>query len=133
MAQAPPVAPVRTVKDTLHGVTIEDPYRYMEDFKNAEVQAWFKARAESAEKMLGALPERETLLKRIEELDAGAPYSLFGLTRVPSGDLYYFKQLAEENVAKVYVRRGETEKLLIDPETFPKRDKADHFTISFFR
>jgi prolyl oligopeptidase len=133
MAQNPPVAPVRTVTETHHGITVEDPYRYMEDFKSAEVQAWVKAQADYAEKTLRALPQREKLLKRIEELDAGAPYSLFGLTRVPSGDLYYFKQLADENVAKVYVRRGETETLLIDPETFPKADKADHFTISFFR
>ena len=38
------------------------------------------------------------------ELDAGTPYTLSGITQHSSGDLFYFKQLAGENVAKVYRR-----------------------------
>ena len=38
----PPIAPVRVVVDDYYGNKIEDPYRYMEDLQNSEVQAWFK-------------------------------------------------------------------------------------------
>lgn len=134
MAQ-PPVARKDEVVDDYFGTKIVDPYRYMEDFKSADVQAWVKGQAEYAEKILHAIPGREALLKRIEELDAGAPFTITGITLRPNGDLFYFKQLAEENVAKVYVRDAATgkEHLLIDPEAFPKQDPQDHFTVSFYR
>ncbi|MBL8827380.1 MAG: prolyl oligopeptidase family serine peptidase, partial [Planctomycetaceae bacterium] len=135
MADQPPIAPVKNVTDTYHGVTITDPYRYMEDFKAADVQAWVKGQADFAERKLHAIPGREAILKRIDELDAGAPYSLTSLRLHPNGNLFYFKQLATENVAKLYVRESATgnERLLIDPDTFPKQDPKDHFTLSFFR
>ena len=40
--QGPPVAPVRAVVDDYHGTRIADPYRYFEDFKDPEVQAWVR-------------------------------------------------------------------------------------------
>lgn len=134
-AEEPPVAPTEDVIDDYFGTKVADPYRYMEKFDDPRVQSWVKGQAEFAHRVLGAIPERDALLKRIDELDAGAPYSVFGITRRANGDLFYFKQLAEENVAKVYRRDGATnaERLLIDPEAFSKNDPNDHFTISFYR
>lgn len=40
---AAPVAPVRDVEQTLHGVTVHDPYRYFENLKDPEVQTWLRA------------------------------------------------------------------------------------------
>ncbi len=135
MAETPPVAPVKVVTNSYHGTTVADPYRYMEDFKSPLVQDWVKGQAEVTEKTLRSLRGRDALLTRIVELNAGTPYTLFNITRRPSGDLFYFKQLATENVAKVYFREGQTgkERMLIDPETFPKQDEREHFTVSFFR
>ncbi|MBA4019939.1 MAG: S9 family peptidase [Pirellula sp.] len=135
MADQPPVAPVRTVVDDFFGDKVPDDYRYMEDFKNPEVQAWVKGQAEYAERTLAAIPGRAALLKRIDELDAGAPYSIYGIARHPNGNLFYFKQLASENVAKIYIRDGRTdeERLLVDPEKFPKVSPEDHFSLTFFR
>ncbi len=135
MADTPPTASKQVVTNQYHGTSIADPYRYMEDFKNSAVQEWVKGQANYCEQTLQRLVGREKLLARIRELDAGTPYTLSGLTRLPSGDLFYFKQLAAENVAKVYVREAKSgrERLLIDPETLPKRDAAGHYTISFFR
>src|SRR5450756_3043739 len=41
----PPYPPTRTTTaaDVLHGVTVPDPYRWLEDAKSPEVQAWMKA------------------------------------------------------------------------------------------
>ncbi|MDX1963946.1 MAG: prolyl oligopeptidase family serine peptidase [Pirellulales bacterium] len=135
MAEHPPVAPIHNVVENHHGTTIIDPYRYMEDFKSPLVQDWVRAQAEFTDKTIHALHGRDALLARIIELDAGTPYTISNITCRPNGDLFYFKQLASENVAKVYLRDGKTnqERLLIDPETFPKTNAADHYTISFIR
>ena len=50
MSESPPVAPVKVVQDKYHGTTISDPYRYMEDFKDPEVQSWVKGQADFADK-----------------------------------------------------------------------------------
>lgn len=131
----PPVAPVRVVTDEHHGISVSDPYRYMEDFQNPEVQAWVKGQAEFAEGKLRALAGREKLLKRITELDAGAPYRIFGIARRPNGDMFYFKQLAADNVAKVVFRAKDStqERVVIDPEKLPKKDADGHVSVGFFR
>ena len=135
MAESPPVAPVRMVRETHHGITVADPYRYMEDFKSAEVQAWVKGQADYAEGQLKKIAGRDQLLARIQELDAGSPFSIFGISPQPSGDLFYYKQMAGEKVAKVYRRdaKGGQERLLLDPEKFPKANPKDHISIAFFR
>jgi prolyl oligopeptidase len=134
IAQVPPT-PIKPVTNTYHGYTVTDHYQYLEDFQNPEVQTWVKAQAEYATNTLHGLPGRETLLARLRELDAGLPYVLTGETRLPNGDLFYFKRLASEKVAKIYCRDKATGKelLLIDPETFPKANAKDHFSLSFFR
>ena len=113
MAETPPVAPVQVVADDYHGTTVADPYRYMEDFKSSAVQDWVKAQADFAHKTLRSLQSRDALLDRIVELDAGTPYSLFGIERLPSGDLFYFKQRAAENVADFL--SGAPSGLAVDP------------------
>jgi prolyl oligopeptidase len=135
VAESPPAAPLRPVVDRYHEMTVVDPYRYLEDFKNPEVQQWVKAQAEFANRKLRSIPGREMLLKRIQELDAGRPFSLSGVTRLSDGSHFYFKQRASENVAKVYYRASldSAEQLLIDPELIPKASPEDHHTISFFR
>jgi prolyl oligopeptidase len=134
MAQ-PPVAPLKPVVEVYHGQSITDHYRYLEDFKSPAVQSWVKQQAEFAERSLAALPGNARLLARIKELDAGVAFTLNGITRMPSGELFYFKQLAAENVAKLYVRSGldGNEQLLIDPETFPKPAGGGHHALSFYR
>ena len=135
MAETPPLAPVKTVVDLYHDTKISDSYRYLEDFKDPSVQQWVKGQAEFADKTIRSLRGREALLKRIQELDAGRPFTLSGITCLPDGTHFYFKQLAAENVAKVYIRAGLSgqEQLLIDPDLIPKANADDHFTISFFR
>ena len=62
--------PTRTVdaKDVLHGVTVPDPYRWLEDASSPEVKAWMTAQDDLARRELGKLPVRAKLLARLKEL-----------------------------------------------------------------
>jgi prolyl oligopeptidase len=113
---APPVAPVRAVTDDYHGTKVVDPYRYMEDLKDPEVQVWFKGQNDYTRAVLAGLPGRAQLLMRIRELDQSVP--LVAAWRLP-GDLYLIRKLLPtEDVFKLYLRSGLNgqDRLLIDPE-----------------
>ena len=116
-APAPPIAPVRPVVDDYYGTEITDPYRYMENLKDPEVQAWMKSQNDYTRAVLAVIPGREKLLARMIELDEATSVVAF-VQRLP-GDLYLYRKLAaHENVPKLYMRRGLNgpEKLLLDPE-----------------
>lgn len=131
-AQTPPVAPVRNVVDEFWGVKVDDPYRYMENIKDPEVQAWFKGQADYAAGILKTIPGRDELLARIKELDSGRPYSISGIRRMPDGRLFYYKRTVDDNLAKLYTRVGLAgeERLLIDPSTMTPPG-GGHYSIGF--
>jgi prolyl oligopeptidase len=56
------------VADTYFGMTIADPYRWMEDLNSAEVKQWVDAENAVTSKYLDALPLRDQLKARITEL-----------------------------------------------------------------
>jgi len=113
----PPAAPVRPVTDDYYGVKVADPYRYMENLKDPEVQAWMKAQNDYARAVLAGIPGRQQLLARIRELDQSVPQ--VGAVRLPGDVNEIQKQLPGEDVAKFYLRRGLAgeDKLLVDPDT----------------
>ena len=60
----PRTARTDVVRDTYVGTTIDDPYRWIEDWTSDEAQAWLSEQAVYARKVLDALPERDTLFTR---------------------------------------------------------------------
>jgi prolyl oligopeptidase len=64
----PPVAPVRPVTDDYFATAVVDPYRYLEDFKTPDVQAWMKAQAAYTRARLDAIPGRAALRDRLLQL-----------------------------------------------------------------
>jgi prolyl oligopeptidase len=118
-APLPPPAAVRPVIDNYYGTQLVDPYRYIENLSDPQVQAWIKAQNDYARTVLASIPGRQKLLKRIEELDQSAPAGVSNLRCLP-GDLYFYEKLrAGEEVPRLYTRQGLNgqEKLLLDPET----------------
>src|SRR6185436_4280394 len=134
LAQSPPAAPpVRNVTDTYFGVAVPDPYRYMEDMKNADVAAWMKAQADYANASFKRIPGRDELYTEIEKRGDAVAARVFSVQRV--GDkLYYLKRLANENIAKLYVRDGHAgpERLLVDPELV-KNDDGTHSSTDYYQ
>src|SRR4026208_2392641 len=105
-AGAPPVAPVRPVTDEQWGVTVTDPYRYMEDLKAPDVQAWIKGQADHNDPTLARIPIRDELFARVKELDSGRPFRVSSIRRLANGRLFYLQVRADENLAELFTRRS---------------------------
>ncbi len=132
-ASALPVAPVKDVPETFFGTTVHDPYRDFEDTKKPEVAAWMKAHSEHAFATLKALPGRDGLRQRMEQLDASAPARVTDIVRTVSGAWFYQRRGVNEDQFKLYVRPGAqgAERLLFDPETLRQATGKPH-AINYF-
>jgi prolyl oligopeptidase len=113
--------PSRTVdaSDTYFGKTYKDPYRWLENLKDSEVEGWFQAQARLTDDILEKIPGRDALAKEWMELDKLNPAQYRSIA-FENGRVFYKKTLGGENVGKLYFRQGWTgaEKLLFDPTTY---------------
>src|SRR5262245_54851421 len=55
-------------KYTLHGVTIHDPFQWLEDLDSPETRSWIGEQNERTTRFLSAIPERDRIRKRLLEL-----------------------------------------------------------------
>jgi prolyl oligopeptidase len=110
-----PVARVDVVRDTYFGETLADPYRWMENDKDPEWLPFLKGQNDHARAVLDALPTRDSLLKRVEQL-SGDTVATSRVQR--AGGLIFFTQrpLGADNF-KLFVRQGAAghDRVLVDP------------------
>ena len=64
----PPAAPVRPVTDVYQCVEVVDPYRWLENGNDPEVQAWSRAQDARTRAFLASLPDAERIRARVREL-----------------------------------------------------------------
>ncbi len=123
----PPESRVETVVETIHGVQVSDPYRWLEDQDAPETRAWIEKQNAYTNLFLksysgrGQLEKRFTELLRIDEM--GAP-------RVRNGRYFYSRDRADQELRVYYYRDGQAgeEKLLIDPHGLSE-DKRTSVTL----
>lgn len=114
-----PATRLSPTTDTLHGVAVEDPYRWLEDVKSPEVQTWMRAQDGYARGRFGALPLTEPLRKRFAELyyvdSESAPFRA-------KNRWFWTKQAGTQEMSVVYWREGKTgaPKVLLDPNGWSK-------------
>src|SRR5947209_19416623 len=106
-----------SVTDTVYGVQVADPYRWLEDGESPEVAAWTEAQNRLTRETLEALPGREAIRKRLTEL-----LSIGTLTRpvARKGRYFYQRREGSQNQPVLYWRdgvRGE-DRVLIDPAVY---------------
>ena len=103
--------------DTLNGVRVADPYRWLEDEKSPEVQAWMKAQDDFARAQLGKLPRREAIAARLKEL---MYLDRLGAPTKRGSRLFLSKRSATQEKAVVYFKEvaGGDEKVLLDPNAW---------------
>jgi prolyl oligopeptidase len=106
-----------SVVEELSGMSIADPFRWLEDEKADEVRSWMKTKDASARAHLSALPERGPLASRLKELiyveARGAPVER-------KGRLFYWKKGKDQEKAVHFVKIAGEEQVLLDPNTMSK-------------
>lgn len=113
---SPAGAPVRPVSEDFFGTTITDPYRYMENLNDSDVQSWIKAQNDYARAVLAGISGRKQLLSRILELDQSV--SQVQASLLPGNIYVLLKMQPGESTRKLYIRQGlkGQDRLLLDPE-----------------
>ena len=119
----PPPTEAREIVETLHGVEVRDPYRWLEDQESPATRAWIDVQNEYTDTVLGMLPGRE----RLRELAADVlERDVWGLPNERGGRYFFSRRRADQNLAVVYVREGldGADRVLIDPHPL----SPDHTT-----
>lgn len=95
------------VMETIHGVKVVDPYRWLEDGDSAEVRSWTAQQNRLLRQTLDAVPSRKGLVNRLWALHGigalGVP--------VPKGKgrvarYFYTRREGQQNQPVLYVRQG---------------------------
>lgn len=130
-ADGPPVAAVRPVTDTYFGTAVVDPYRYLENTKDPEVQAWMKGQSDYANGVLAGLSGRDALAARIHELSSGAPRR-GGVVQRGTRYFYMLTDPKAEQPTLMY-RDGLAgeEHLLLDPAQLGK-GTTTHYALDYY-
>lgn len=110
--------------DVYHGVTVADPYRWLENPDSEATKAWVKAENEVTFKYLKQLPNRKAIQDRLTQL---WNYERFGLPRSRRGKYFYTRNNGLQNQSVLLVAdslTGEPHEL-IDPNKWTKDGTAD--------
>ncbi|WP_298237299.1 prolyl oligopeptidase family serine peptidase [uncultured Algibacter sp.] len=102
--------------DTYFDVEVKDPYRWLEDDRSKETEAWVRSQNKATYSYLNQIPFRKDLKERLSSLwnyeKVGAPFV--------EGDYTYFSKndgLQNQNVIYRKKETGDAE-IFIDPNTF---------------
>ena len=98
----PPATRVQVVRDTLHGVVIEDPYRWLEDQSSAETRAWVRDQMAWTRAQLAQAPGREALvatLSRFSKVDNRS------MPRVVAGQQFFTARKADQQQGMLVMKR----------------------------
>ena len=94
-----PHTPRGDVVDVLHGVSVPDPYRWLEDLDSQETQAWVQAQNELTYSYLEQIPARERIKQRLTEL---WDYARTGLPFKRGGRTFYTHNDGLQNQAVLF-------------------------------
>jgi prolyl oligopeptidase len=117
----PPTRRVELV-ETLHGVPVPDPYRWLEDDVRGEshdVADWVAAQNKVTTAYLDAIPERAGIRKRLTEL---WNYEKFSAPFKAGGRYFYTRNNGLQNQAVLYTQDSlhGPSRVLLDPNTWSK-------------
>jgi len=102
------------IEETLHGVTVCDPYRWLEDRSLPETDGWIREQQSQCESYFAACPDLEGLRSRVRE------YLEVDIVDQPARveDRYFYRKRKKgEEQGCLYVRKigTGTEQVLVDP------------------
>ena len=112
----PPILVRQIVEEMIHGVTIRDPFRYLEDATDPRTQRFVEEQNAWTRSLLDPLPGREPIRRRLEEL---LSIGILGSPQIGGPYYFYTKREGMQNQAVLYVREGlkGTDRALVDVNT----------------
>jgi prolyl oligopeptidase len=112
----PQTAKVDTI-DTYFGTEVKDPYRWLEDDRSKETEAWVKDQNKTTFGYLENIPFRNDLKKRLEQL---WNYEKLGSPRKRGDYTYFYKNDGLQNQYVVYRTKDDDAEpeVFLDPNTF---------------
>src|SRR5438093_6255004 len=132
IAERTPETPKKPVSTEYHGVTVEDPYQWLEEDNNPQVKAWSAAQNQRTRQCLDKLPDRAAVEKQLTEWYAKTSPSYFSLVSRP-GILFAMKfQPPKQQPLLVTLASADdlkSEKVVLDPNTMDTQGKT---TIDWF-
>ncbi len=118
LAERTPETPKKPVTTEYHGVTVEDPYQWLENDEDSQVKAWSDAQNQRTRKYLDSLPDRTAIEKQLKEWYAKTSPSYFSLLSRP-GILFAMKfQPPKQQPLLVTLASADdlkSEKVVLDP------------------
>jgi len=109
-----PVTRTTNQVDIYHGVSVADPYRWLEDDNSAETKAWVAAQNQVTFGYLKQIPERDAIHRRLEQLWNFERYSV----PFQEGGVYFFTRndgLQNQSVLYKLSSLDDQPRLLLDP------------------
>jgi prolyl oligopeptidase len=110
----PPKTQVDVVKETINGVEIDDPYRWLEDQNSPQTRAWIDSENAYTDSLLSRIRGRDTLKTKI----AGFfKIETMSTPTVRNGRYFFTKRGADQDQSLLYMRQGLAGKdeVLVDP------------------
>ena len=109
-----PASKVEPVTETIQGVTITDPYRWLEDQNTPDTRDWINRENAYTDTVLSNLPDKARFAQRIESLLKTDQMS-FPIVR--NGRYFFTKRPAGQDLFSIYMRESAAgpDILLIDP------------------
>src|SRR6266481_578608 len=118
LAESAPDTPKKPVATEYHGVTVEDPYQWLEADDDSQVKAWSDAQNQQTRKNLDSFPDRAAIEKQLQEWYAKTSPSYFSLVSRP-GILFAMKfQPPKQQPVLVTLASADdlkSEKVVLDP------------------
>ena len=127
-----PQTRIENVVNVYHGVSVEDPYRWLEDGSSQHVKEWSAAQSIAARKTLDALPHRDAIASRIAKAFSNTDY-YYSAER--TGEYGWFMKDSAPKPQPFIVRVDatgdpESEKVIFDPEDL---DESGGTSVQWFR
>ncbi len=128
----PPDTPKDATVDTVQGVKIADPYRWLENWSDPKVQAWSNAQNSRTRTYLDALKSQTPVKNELMKLVTATSPSYFGLSAKGARVFAFYNDPRKQQPMVVALNETAdpaSRKIVLDPNTL---DPSGHTVIDWF-